>query len=264
MPFIIVSKKALKRARSEEKKIVTILDDVGWARGKTARVKGHVRSKWAHDCLSDDSGVSSGVLRTTDLPEWLAKLIDGVPRNGDAWLEFNLCKNSAAFLSDGEFDVPNYQHALFCRVFGSPNTGEDPWKGLLKEFGERDCGVEFSQLVRKYIKEKFNDNQARAAQSAWLDPQIVNQIYNAVNKVRRGGAVRGVSRETVIALAMAFKLTLNEADELMRSAGYAFSDSDEDQLFKLCFKYRFYSISKINEHLQTLQRKLLGSKSFCN
>lgn len=226
-----MTKEAIRRQQRETMKIVKILDDVDWVYGPKARVKRHERSEWARKVLTDGTTSQTNGAR---LPEWLESRIGSLPFG--ATLHFNLCS---------------------CQV-ENVSSGAVTFEGILIEFGKRERGVAFSELVRRYIKEKFGNIQSGAAKAAHLDPQVVNQIYNDVH--RHEGKKRGVTKRTVIALGLAFRLTLEEVTEFMRIAGYAFSDSDEDRLLKLCFKNEFYEISKIDATLQSMQVKGLGSQ----
>ena len=222
-----MTKEEIRRRQRETMKIVRILDDVDWVYGPKARVKRHERSEWAQKALSGGTLQAVGARP----PKWIESRIEALPPG--ATLCFNLCE----------------------RQVGNVPQGAMAFEEILKEFGKRERGVAFSELVRGYIKKKFDNVQSKAAEAAHLDPQVVNRIYNDVYK--KG---KGTDQRTVIALGLAFKLTLDEVTEFMRIAGYAFSDSDEDRLIKLCFKYKCYEISKIDAMLQAWQVKGLGSK----
>ena len=249
--FIALTKKEIRQRRLETIKIAKMLDDVDWMYGPKSRIKRHERSEWIQKVLLDGVVCPVGGMR---VPEWLAKQLEALPPNCNATLCFNLCESLPENAGEQVVGVDRADPALLPEV-----TFDD----ILKEFGERELGVEFSDLVRYYIKTKFDNVQSLAAKAAQLDPQVVNQIYNAKLNARHQGKVRGVTQRTVIALGLAFELTLDEAEEFMRSAGFAFSDSDDDRLIKLCFKRRFYKISKINTVLQALQKDKIGSKPRC-
>lgn len=253
--FIFLSKKEIKERRLETMKIARILDDVDWMYGAKSRIKRHERSEWAQKVLASGEVISSN---SVQLPEWLAKRLEALPQNCGAKLCLNL----------SEYPLPEFtgivdEKRLTVNLLGMEADPDQvvTFEDIRKEFGNRKHGALFSDLVQYYVKTKFNNSQARTAQAAHLDPQVVNQIYNAQRIAsRKKGRVARVSQRTVIALGMAFELTLDEAEEFMQSAGYAFSNTEDDVLFKLCFKRRFYSISKINELLQTIQMTELGTR----
>ena len=242
--FVFVTKAEIRRRRAEAKKIVRILDNLGWVDPANSRVKRHKRSEWAKKSLS-----AGEVLPVGDMgaPRWYTERVANLP--SDATLHFNFF---ALDLSTETSAITPY--------LGPAPVSRDPASLLsdMEKFTAREFGVKFSRLVRHYIKEKFDGVQAGAARAAMVDPQLVNQIYNAELKPR-GKRTRGVEKKTVIALGLAFKLTIEEAKEFLQSAGYAFSDSFEDQFFEQCFKERLHNISKINEALRIMQLPEIGS-----
>ncbi len=241
-----MTKEEIRRRQRETMKIVKILDDVDWVYGPKARVKRHERSEWAQKALSGGTLQASGARP----PKWIASRIEALPSG--ATLCFNLCERqveNVAAVTSAE------KEAIFKRICEE--------FGILKESKKQklDGQKSFPALVRHYIRTKFKGVQIRAAHAAHLDPQVVNQIYKAF-LARNGKKCRGGSKRTVIALGLAFELTFDEMVEFLRSAGYSFLDSDEDKLFELCFRRRFYEISKINELLLTIPAQELGSRSW--
>ena len=67
------------------------------------------------------------------------------------------------------------------------------------------------------------------------------------------------AKETVMSFIIALELDELEANELMRSAGYAFTDSDLSDVIVKCFiDAGVYDIYRINELLFRYDRKILG------
>jgi len=239
--YIYLSKEEIKERRKELNFIVRLLDDVGWVYGEGSElhVHRHERSEWAQMALAGNGVVANG----RALPVWLDKQLEVLPKGQDAVLCLSIV--------DGRRFTPKESKEL---EFRDLVAGKDALREVVEEFSRRERGTRFPDLVRHYIKKKFGCNQAMAATAAHLDPQVVNQIYNSLDNPDRK-----VKRPTVIALAFAFRLDLVEAVEFLKAAGMSFSDSDEDQLFRLCFKRGFYKIDEINSILLTIQKKPLGS-----
>ena len=62
--------------------------------------------------------------------------------------------------------------------------------------------------------------------------------------------LRPVSKRTAVAFAFALRLTRDEADEFIQSAGYCFSMSIlEDMVFTACLEAGIYNWDKVNEIL---------------
>lgn len=70
------------------------------------------------------------------------------------------------------------------------------------------------------------------------------------------------TRETVLACTIALKLTTEEAEKLMRSAGFTFSDSlISDIIVQFFIRNKDYDIDSVNDSLFEFGQKILGCKS---
>lgn len=240
--FICMTKKEMAQRRKELNFIVRLLDDVGWVYGEGAElhVRRHTRSEWAQMALAGKGVAANG----RALPVWMNKQLEALPKEQDAVLCLRL--------DGGQGFEPEESNEL---EFRDLVAGKDAFREIVEEFGKRERGTKFPDLVRHYVKERFGGTQEAAAQKAHLNPQTVNQIcsWKKDPNIRR-------ERPVVFALAFAFRLNLAEAVEFLNAAGFSFSDCDDDQLFRLCFKRGFYDIDKINDVLLTIQKPPLGSQ----
>ena len=67
------------------------------------------------------------------------------------------------------------------------------------------------------------------------------------------------SKDTAIAIILALNLTLDEANDLLERAGYAFSHSNKkDIIIEYFIRERIYNLNDINEVLYKLDQKIVG------
>lgn len=67
------------------------------------------------------------------------------------------------------------------------------------------------------------------------------------------------SKDTAIALALALKLSLREANDMLSRAGYTFSHSNKrDIIIEFFFREKIYNLFDVNEVLHKLNQKLIG------
>lgn len=67
------------------------------------------------------------------------------------------------------------------------------------------------------------------------------------------------SKDTAIAIALALRLTLGEATDMLSRAGYTFSHSNKkDIIVEYFFRERIYKLDDINEVLYNLGQKIIG------
>ena len=108
----------------------------------------------------------------------------------------------------------------------------------------------FSQAVFKIIDTKgFSDTEVY--KRANIDRRVFSKIRSDIDY--------HPSRQTALALVIALELQPDEADELMKKAGFAFSDVDKtDIIIRHYIENGEYNIHKINETLFIYDQKCLG------
>ncbi len=92
-----------------------------------------------------------------------------------------------------------------------------------------------------------------------------SSVYNAANIDRKlfskiiSDRNYKPSKDTAIAIILALHLTLDEANDMLERAGYAFSHSNKkDIIIEYFIRERIYNINDINEVLYKLDQKIIG------
>lgn len=95
---------------------------------------------------------------------------------------------------------------------------------------------------------------AEVYKGALLDRKLFSKIRNGNNYTPR--------KATILALAISLKLSLDETQDLLQSAGYALSDSSEvDIIVGYFLDHKIFDIFKVNEALYSFGLKGLGNTS---
>ena len=106
----------------------------------------------------------------------------------------------------------------------------------------------FSELLIYYIEEKGMDN-AEVYKAAQIDRKHFSKIIS--------NTFYQPKRDTVFSFIFALKLNIEEAEDLMATAGYAFSKSNmRDVVFEYFIRTQNYNINEINEVLYSFNLDL--------
>lgn len=151
-----------------------------------------------------------------------------------------------------ENDISRYCSTDKAKVRGSLGkskcTNEAPRE--FKSSEEFRVDDSFTEMLLRKIDEKgFTDVQCYKA--ANMDRKHFSQIR--CNKDKK------VKKETAISLALALRLTPDEADEFLAKAGYALSDCYLfDVIIKYCFENGIYKVTDVNDILYDKDLKPLS------
>ncbi len=100
----------------------------------------------------------------------------------------------------------------------------------------------FAAMLVKYVNERFSGDAPKVYNAAHVN----RKTYSAIV----GNELRPVSKTTAVQFALALHLTRAEADEFIKSAGYAFSASIlEDIIVCACIEAKIYDIVDVNSLL---------------
>lgn len=92
------------------------------------------------------------------------------------------------------------------------------------------------------VRDRFGGDAPVVYKAAHIDRKTYSAIIS--------NELRPVSKRTAVAFAFALRLTRDEADEFIQSAGYSFSMSIlEDMVFTACLEAGIYNWEKVNEIL---------------
>lgn len=106
----------------------------------------------------------------------------------------------------------------------------------------------FSSLLFLYI-DKSGLKDSMIYKKAGIDRKLFS-------KIRCNDYI--LNKKTIIRLCFVLKLSLDEANELLNSAGYALSKSqDFDLIIQFCLEKKIYDLYIVNEMLETFLKTVL-------
>jgi len=106
--------------------------------------------------------------------------------------------------------------------------------------------VDFAECLRRFVRERCDGRASVCYKRAGLSRQVYSHLISK--------PTCGVAKRTVMRLAVGLELSLGEAIPFMASAGFAFSDSiEEDVVFSYCLKNGIYNIIDVSNLLAAMK-----------
>ena len=109
--------------------------------------------------------------------------------------------------------------------------------GSINEYLRSHKGQSFPEMLMKYIIASGMEN-AEVYKTANIDRKLFSKIISKSNYTPK--------KDTIIALSLALELDITQTNELLKSAGRAFSGSERDALLYACIENKIYDIMRVD------------------
>lgn len=122
-------------------------------------------------------------------------------------------------------------------------------EALLRDLDKTTNKTFVDALIAHINKKGLRDSEVYKA------AQIDRRLFSKIMSDRQYKP----SKDTAIAIALALRLTLSEATDMLSRAGYTFSHSNKkDIIVEYFFREQIYKLDDINEVLYNLGQKIIG------
>ncbi len=149
---------------------------------------------------------------------------------------FDLDRQSSKVLKaiDPDYDAPGKAKKLGCPI--PPQQVEPPRR--VPPNLHTDV-LSFSARLLTYVNEKCGGVAPVAYKRAGVSRQVYSRIVSFDDS--------SVDKQTAMLFCIGLQLTMSEAELLLKSAGYAFSDTiPADMLFSYCIKQKIWNLKDVN------------------
>jgi hypothetical protein len=126
---------------------------------------------------------------------------------------------------------------------------DEVYSNEIEDFIKNNRKPTFQEVLFSYIDEK-GVADAEIYKKAGIDRRHFSKIRSNPNY--------RIGKNTVIALALALELKIEDTDSLLSSAGYSLSESDtHDLVIQFCLEKRIFNIHDVNQALDYFSLKPL-------
>lgn len=123
------------------------------------------------------------------------------------------------------------------------------FKKLAEKISSSNGSENFVSRLFFYIKQKGKRN-SEVYNAAGMTPDCFSKIIS--------GKTKNPKKRTVLSLAFALSLNLDEAEDLLSSAGFSLYKDKEDLIYRFCFENGPFTLDEVNEALVYFKCKALG------
>ena len=135
---------------------------------------------------------------------------------------------------DLDHDEPGEAGELGCPI---PPPSEEPPRRVPPNL--HASVLSFSARLLTYVNEKCGGVAPVAYKRAGVSRQVYSRIVSFDDSA--------VDKQTAMLFCIGLQLTMSEAELLLKSAGYAFSDTiPTDMLFSFCIKQKIWNLKDVN------------------
>ena len=164
-----------------------------------------------------------------------------------------------------EENIPSHDFKNECRIcceYGPPPKKRKDFDCLIKErLEKRD--ESFSEMVMRKIEEK-KIGRVECYKAANVNKNIFSKITKEILGDEKKDGSRYIyhpDKKIVLAFIIALKLNRSEAEEMMKKAGFAFTNSPQDIIVQLFIEREIYDIDYVNQYMFRYNQPLLGTTS---
>lgn len=126
------------------------------------------------------------------------------------------------------------------------------FKKLQEKISKTNGTEDFVSRLFFYINKKGKRN-SEVYNAAGMTPDCFSKIIS--------GKTKKPKKETVLSLAFALALNIDEAEDLLSSAGFSLYKGKEDLIYRFCFENGPYTLSEVNDALVFFKCKSLGGNN---